>query len=43
VGIATSPTTMISATTHGVMESSFSSGYWDGHYVGARRVGGSSA
>jgi cell wall-associated NlpC family hydrolase len=38
VGIATSPTTMISATSHGVMENSFTSGYWAGHYVGARRV-----
>ncbi|HEY3020640.1 MAG TPA: NlpC/P60 family protein, partial [Solirubrobacteraceae bacterium] len=38
VGVATGPTTMISATTHGVMEASFSSGYWAGHYVGARRV-----
>jgi peptidoglycan DL-endopeptidase CwlO len=38
VGIATSPTTMISATTRGVMESDFASGYWDRHYVGARRV-----
>jgi cell wall-associated NlpC family hydrolase len=39
VGVATGPTKMISATTRGVMESDFSSGYWDGHYVGARRVG----
>ena len=38
VGIATGPTSMISATTHGVMEASFSSGYWASHYVGARRV-----
>src|SRR5205814_3200785 len=38
VGIATSPTTMISATSHGVMENSFTSGYWAAHYVGARRV-----
>jgi cell wall-associated NlpC family hydrolase len=38
VGIATGPSTMISATTHGVMESSFTSGYWAAHYVGARRV-----
>jgi cell wall-associated NlpC family hydrolase len=38
VGIATSPTTMISATSHGVMENSFTSGYWASHYVGARRV-----
>jgi cell wall-associated NlpC family hydrolase len=39
VGIATGPTTMISATSHGVMENSFTSGYWGPHYVGARRVG----
>jgi cell wall-associated NlpC family hydrolase len=38
VGIATSPTTMISATSHGVKENSFTSGYWAAHYVGARRV-----
>ncbi|TMM02806.1 MAG: hypothetical protein E6G10_09165 [Actinobacteria bacterium] len=38
VGIATGPATMISATTHGVMEASFSSGYWAAHYVGARRL-----
>jgi peptidoglycan DL-endopeptidase CwlO len=38
VGIATSPTTMISATSHGVMENSFTSGYWASHYVGVRRV-----
>ena len=40
VGVATSATTAISATTKGVMEHSFSSGYWDDHYVGARRVTG---
>ncbi|MDX8150112.1 NlpC/P60 family protein [Patulibacter brassicae] len=40
VGIATSATTAISATTKGVMEHSFASGYWDDHYVGARRVTG---
>jgi cell wall-associated NlpC family hydrolase len=39
VGIATSPTTVISATTHGVMEHSIASSYWSSHYVGARRVG----
>lgn len=38
VGIATSPTTAISATTRGVREHSFASGYWAEHYVGARRV-----
>jgi peptidoglycan DL-endopeptidase CwlO len=39
VGIATSATTVISATTHGVMEHSIASGYWSSHYVGARRMG----
>jgi hypothetical protein len=29
---------MISATSHGVRESGFTSGYWAAHYVGARRV-----
>ena len=43
VGVATSPTTMISATSHGVMENSFTSGYWGSHYVGARRVSGQGA
>jgi cell wall-associated NlpC family hydrolase len=38
VGIATSATTMISATSHGVMESSIFDSYWGAHYVGARRV-----
>jgi cell wall-associated NlpC family hydrolase len=38
VGVATSATTMISATTHGVMQTDFTSGYWASHYVGARRV-----
>ncbi|HYF26441.1 MAG TPA: NlpC/P60 family protein [Baekduia sp.] len=38
VGVATGPTTVVSATSHGVKEHSFSSGYWAGHYVGARRV-----
>ncbi|MDQ8045428.1 MAG: NlpC/P60 family protein [Solirubrobacteraceae bacterium] len=38
VGIATSPTSAISATSHGVMEHDISAGYWAGHYVGARRV-----
>ncbi len=38
VGIATSATTAISATTHGVMEHSFASGYWASHFVGARRI-----
>jgi cell wall-associated NlpC family hydrolase len=39
VGVATSPTTMISATSGGVKENDFSEGYWNEHYVGARRVG----
>lgn len=38
VGIATGSSTVISATSHGVMEHSFTSGYWSQHYVGARRV-----
>ena len=38
VGIATSATTAVSATTHGVMTHSIRSGYWGEHYVGARRV-----
>jgi cell wall-associated NlpC family hydrolase len=38
VGIATSATTAISATTHGVMEHSTVDSYWGAHYMGARRV-----
>jgi cell wall-associated NlpC family hydrolase len=38
VGIAASATTVISATTQGVMEHTIASGYWASHYVGARRV-----
>lgn len=38
VGIATGPTTVISATTKGVMEHTIASGYWASHYVGARRI-----
>jgi cell wall-associated NlpC family hydrolase len=38
VGIATSATTAVSATTHGVMTHPILSGYWGSHYVGARRV-----
>src|SRR5215210_5892555 len=38
VGIATSNSTVISATTHGVMEHQISGSYWGSHYVGARRV-----
>jgi cell wall-associated NlpC family hydrolase len=38
VGIATSSSTAISATTHGVMEHSITDSYWGAHYLGARRV-----
>jgi cell wall-associated NlpC family hydrolase len=38
VGIATSSTTAVSATTHGVMTHSILGGYWGSHYVGARRI-----
>jgi cell wall-associated NlpC family hydrolase len=38
VGIATSASTVISATTHGVMEHTITGAYWGDHYVGARRV-----
>lgn len=38
VGIATSPTTVISATTHGVREHPLTGEYWGAHLVGARRV-----
>jgi cell wall-associated NlpC family hydrolase len=38
VGIATSNSTVISATTHGVMQHAISDSYWGSHYVGARRV-----
>lgn len=38
VGIATSNGTVISATSHGVMQHSISDSYWGSHYVGARRV-----
>ena len=38
VGIATGPTTVVSATTHGVMKHATFDAYWGGHYVGARRV-----
>jgi cell wall-associated NlpC family hydrolase len=38
VGIATSASTAISATTHGVREHSITDPYWGSHYVGARRV-----
>jgi peptidoglycan hydrolase-like protein with peptidoglycan-binding domain len=38
VGIATSATTAVSATTHGVMSHAIFDGYWGSHFVGARRV-----
>ncbi len=38
VGVATGPTTAISATVHRVREVDFSSGYWSDAYFGARRV-----
>lgn len=40
VGIATGPTTVISATSHGVMEHQIDDDYWGAHYLGARRVAG---
>jgi len=39
VGIALSAETVISATTHGVMEHPIATGYWGEHLIGARRVG----
>jgi peptidoglycan hydrolase-like protein with peptidoglycan-binding domain len=39
VGIATSATTAVSATTHGVMTHAIFDSYWGSHFVGARRVG----
>ena len=38
VGLATGPTTVVSATTHGVMDHAIFDGYWGSHFVGARRV-----
>jgi cell wall-associated NlpC family hydrolase len=38
VGIATSNSTVISATTRGVREHAISDSYWGSHYVGARRI-----
>jgi peptidoglycan hydrolase-like protein with peptidoglycan-binding domain len=38
VGLATSATTVVSATTHGVMSHAIFDGYWGAHFVGARRV-----
>lgn len=39
VGIATGPESAISATTHGVMEHTLTTGYWGEHLIGARSVG----
>jgi cell wall-associated NlpC family hydrolase len=38
VGIATSNSTAISATTHGVREHALGGSYWGAHYLGARRL-----
>jgi cell wall-associated NlpC family hydrolase len=38
VGIATGPSTVVSATNSGVMEHPANDAYWGGHYVGARRI-----
>lgn len=38
VGVATGPTTVISATNSGVMEHRIDSGYWASYYVGAKRL-----
>ncbi len=38
VGIATGPTTVVSATTHGVMSHAIFDAYWGAHFVGAKRV-----
>jgi cell wall-associated NlpC family hydrolase len=38
VGIATGATTVISATSSGVMEHKSNDSYWGSHYVGARRL-----
>jgi cell wall-associated NlpC family hydrolase len=38
VGIATGPNTVVSATSHGVMQHAIADSYWGSHYVGARRV-----
>jgi cell wall-associated NlpC family hydrolase len=39
VAIATSPTTAVSATNHGVITHPIFDAYWGGHYLGARRLG----
>jgi cell wall-associated NlpC family hydrolase len=38
VGVATGRTTVVSATSHGVMEHRIDDAYWGSQYVGARRV-----
>lgn len=38
VGLATSATTVVSATTHGVMNHAIFDAYWGSHFVGAKRV-----
>ena len=38
VGLATSPTTAVSATSHGVMTHPIFDAYWGGHYVGRPRA-----
>ncbi len=38
VGLATSATTVVSATTHGVMSHAIFDAYWGAHFVGAKRV-----
>jgi peptidoglycan DL-endopeptidase CwlO len=38
VGIATSPTNAVSATSHGVMRHSIFDAYWGPHFIGARRI-----
>ena len=39
VGIATSATTAVSATNHGVMRHPIFDAYWGAHFIGARRLG----
>jgi peptidoglycan DL-endopeptidase CwlO len=39
VGIATSASSVISASSHGVREHAIADTYWGSHYFGARRVG----
>jgi cell wall-associated NlpC family hydrolase len=38
VGLATSATTVVSATTHGVMDHAIFDSYWGAHFLGAKRV-----